>query len=99
MLTPSPDSVPPPPEPTPEQKFFRSVYETYLERGMDPGEVARRVLDAIQNERFYIITHDFNEFIEPRFTNILNSKNPEAGEIPQDFLDIMEELMEPANKS
>jgi NAD(P)-dependent dehydrogenase (short-subunit alcohol dehydrogenase family) len=94
----APDSVPPPPEPTPEQELLKGAYQTYLERGMEPGEVAQRVLDAIRNERFYIITHDFNAVIEPRFTNILNSKTPEPGEIPQDFLDILEELMEPANK-
>jgi NAD(P)-dependent dehydrogenase (short-subunit alcohol dehydrogenase family) len=88
-----PDNVPAPPEPTPEQDLFRRVYEIYLKRGMDPGEVARRVLDAIQNESFYVITHDFNAYIEPRLKNILTSKNPEPAPIPREFLDITQELM------
>jgi hypothetical protein len=88
-----PDNVPPPPDPTPEQELFRRVYEIYLKRGMDPKEVARQVLDAIQHERFYVITHDFNNYIETRLKNILTSNNPVAAEIPQEFLDIMQELM------
>jgi NAD(P)-dependent dehydrogenase (short-subunit alcohol dehydrogenase family) len=88
-----PDSVPPPPEPSPEQDLFRRVYEIYLKRGMDPKEVARQVLDAIQNERFYVITHDFNKYIEPRLKNILASKTPEPPAVPQEFLDIMQDVM------
>lgn len=88
-----PDYVPPPPDPTPEEDLFIKAYEIWLERGMAPREVAQQVFDAIINERFYVITHDFNNYIEPRFTNILGSKNPEQLEIPQEFLDIVQEIM------
>ena len=40
-----------------------------------------------------IRTHDFTKMIEPRLNNILNSKNPEQPEIPKEFLDIVQEMM------
>lgn len=88
-----PATVPPPPEPTPEEAFFRRVYETYIERGLDPAEVASQVLEAIREDRFYVITHDFNGQIEARMKNILESNNPEILPPPQDFLEIYQELM------
>ena len=93
-----PDSVPPPPEMTPEEALFRRAFEIYLERGMDPGEVARQVLDAILEERFYVIPHDFNSFIETRMKNILTSKNPEIMPPPQDLLNLIQEQMEQQDK-
>jgi short-subunit dehydrogenase len=88
-----PATVPPPPEPTAEEAFFQRVYETYIERGLDPAEVARRVLDAIREERFYVVTHDYNNMIEPRMQNILAAENPELLPPPQDFMEIYQELM------
>lgn len=88
-----PDSVPPPPELTEEEALFRRAYELWLERGMDPKEVGRQVLDAIKEERLYVITHDFNLYIEARLNNILGSKNPEPIVPPQDIMEIVQELM------
>jgi NAD(P)-dependent dehydrogenase (short-subunit alcohol dehydrogenase family) len=93
-----PDTVPPPPELTPEEALFRRAYEIWLERSMDPSEVARQVLEAIREERFYVITHDFNDYIEPRLKNMLTSKNPELRQPPQEFSDILQELREQADK-
>jgi short-subunit dehydrogenase len=93
-----PDNVPPPPELSPEEDIFRRVFETWLERGIDPGEVARHVLDAIREERFYVITHDLEDYIELRLKNILSSKNPEPPEPPKEFTDIYQELMEQDSK-
>ena len=87
-----PAPVPPPPEPTAEEVFFRKVYETYIDRGLDPAEVARQVLDAICEERFYVITHDYNNMIEPRLQNILAAQNPDLLPPPQDFMEIYQEL-------
>jgi len=93
-----PDTVPPPPELTPEEDIFRRVFETWLERGMDPAEVARQVLDAIREERFYVLTHDYKGNIEQRLKNMLTSQNPELSEPPREFMDIYQELMEQENK-
>ena len=89
-----PENVPPPYEMTPEEEMFRNAYATWLERGMDPAEVARQVLDAIRAERFYVITHDFTNYIDTRMKNILSSNNPELMAPPQDFLNILQEQME-----
>jgi len=93
-----PDTVPPPPELTPEEAMFRKAYEIWLERSMNPDEVARQVLEAIREERFYVITHDFNDYIEPRMKNMLTCQNPELRQPPQEFSDILQELTEQANK-
>jgi NAD(P)-dependent dehydrogenase (short-subunit alcohol dehydrogenase family) len=92
-----PDTVPPPPELTPEEALFRRAYEIWLERGMDPGEVARQVLEAIREERFYVITHDFNDYIESRLKNMLTSQNPELRQPPKELSDILQELGEQAD--
>ena len=93
-----PNTVPPPPELTPEEAMFRRAYEIWLERSMDPGEVAHQVLEAIREERFFVITHDFNDYIEPRLKNMLNSQNPKLRPPPQEFSDILQELTEQADK-
>ena len=89
-----PDSVPHPSELTPEGELFAKIWEVWLERGMDPGEIARQVLEAMREDRFYVITHDFEDYIELRLKNILSSKNPELPEPPKEFTEIYQELME-----
>ena len=44
-----------------EEKFWNNLTNE-LSRGMDPAEVGDLVLDAVRNERFWILTHP-NEFI------------------------------------
>ncbi len=44
-----------------EEKFWNSL-SNELSRGMDPAEVGELVLDAVRNERFWILTHP-NEFL------------------------------------
>jgi short-subunit dehydrogenase len=93
-----PATVPPPPELTPEEAVFRKAFEIYVERGLDPKKVGRQVLEAIHEERFYVITHDFNNSIEPRMQNILSAKNPELLPPPQDYLEILQEVMSASNE-
>jgi NAD(P)-dependent dehydrogenase (short-subunit alcohol dehydrogenase family) len=93
-----PDTVPAPPELTKEEALFRRAYEIWLERGMDPAEVAGQVLEAIREKRFYVITHDFNNYIERRLKNMLRSQNPELGQPPQELIDILQELREQADE-
>lgn len=87
-----PSALPPPPELTEEEAIFLRAFEIWLERGLDPKEVGRQVLDAIREERFYIITHDFNTIISQRMRNILEKKNPELIPPSQDILDIIDEV-------
>jgi NAD(P)-dependent dehydrogenase (short-subunit alcohol dehydrogenase family) len=47
------------------------------ERGLAPEAVAARVFQAIQDEQFYILTHDeFDPAIRARMENILSRQNP-----------------------
>jgi len=54
-----------------EEKFFENL-RSELAQGMDPDEVGELVLDAIRNERFWILTHpnEFMPFIENRIAAI-----------------------------
>lgn len=61
---------------------------------MDPADIARQVLEAIREERFYVITHDFNGYIEQRLKNVLTSQNLELQEPPKEFSNIYQELIE-----
>ena len=93
-----PATVPPPPELTAEEKIFRKAFEIYIERGLDPKEVGRQVLKAIREERFYVITHDFNNSIEARLQNLLSAKNPQLLPPPQVYLEIFQEVVSAAKK-
>jgi len=61
---------------------------------MDPADLARQVLEAIREERFYVITHDFNGYIEQRLKNVLTSQNLELHEPPKEFSNIYQDLIE-----
>jgi short-subunit dehydrogenase len=45
--------------------------------GLSPGQVAERVLDAIRDERFWILTHpELNDLIRTRMQDILEQRAP-----------------------
>jgi NAD(P)-dependent dehydrogenase (short-subunit alcohol dehydrogenase family) len=94
-----PASVPPPPEPTAEEALFRRAYELWLERGLDPKEVGRQVLEAIREERFYVITHDFDNYVEGRIKDLLSRENPKVMEMPADYAEIVEEVARSAGNA
>jgi NAD(P)-dependent dehydrogenase (short-subunit alcohol dehydrogenase family) len=88
-----PDSVPPPPESTKEEELFRKAFGLWIERGLEPREVGRQVVEAIREERFYILPHDYSKYVESRLNDILGSKNPELRPMPQDLAQIVQEVM------
>lgn len=83
----------PMPETSPQEALLKQAYKIYLERGLDPAEVARQVLAAIGAECFYIITHDYSAAIETRMQNILGGRNPLPPPPNHRFLAIVQELM------
>ena len=87
-----PESVPMPSQETPEETLFKKAYQIYIERGLDPEEVSLAVLEAIREERFYIITHDYSKAIETRMQNILAGQNPEPQPPTPEFMKIVQEL-------
>ena len=67
--------------PTPvEDSFAQEVAEFYTQavaEGIDPAEVASRVLDALAEQRFWVFTHDeHKELMRKRFEDIVEGRNP-----------------------
>ena len=55
----------------------RQVIETLVKSGLEPSEVAARVLDAIRDERFYILTHpEMTPIVQHRMEDIVEGRNP-----------------------
>jgi short-subunit dehydrogenase len=88
-----PISVPLPEDSTPEEAVLKKAYEIYIAQGLKPEEVGQKVLEAIREEQFYVITHDYSSAIEARMRNILAAQNPEPQPPTAEFLKIVEELM------
>jgi NAD(P)-dependent dehydrogenase (short-subunit alcohol dehydrogenase family) len=71
-----PVEIPASPELSEEEAVFWDVYNALLKSGLDPKEVGRQVIEAIKEERLYIITsNDFDDDIEQRMNSILSRKN------------------------
>jgi len=67
---------PDPAEGTPERAMLDMIRGIFA-GGMPPSEVAAQVLDAIRNERFYILTHpEHNEQIRARIEAMLSGGTP-----------------------
>jgi NAD(P)-dependent dehydrogenase (short-subunit alcohol dehydrogenase family) len=63
--------------PDPIGEAGREFLKTLVESGLPPSEVAGRVLDAIREERFYILTHpEMTSMIERRMEDILEGRTP-----------------------
>jgi NAD(P)-dependent dehydrogenase (short-subunit alcohol dehydrogenase family) len=88
-----PADIPAPPELTEEEAVFREAYKTWVKRGLDPKEVGRQVIEAIKEERLYVITtNDFDSNIEQRMKNILDRENLVPPQPPKDFMEILQEM-------
>jgi len=57
-------------------EMMRKTVEGLIQAGLDPAEVGRMVVDAVKRERFYILTHPWNEMIEQRVENVLQDRDP-----------------------
>jgi NAD(P)-dependent dehydrogenase (short-subunit alcohol dehydrogenase family) len=88
-----PPDIPAPPELSDEEAVFRDAYKTWIEHGLDPKAVGRLVLEAIKEERLYVITtNDFDGNIEQRMKNILKRKNLAPPQPPKDLMIILQEI-------
>jgi short-subunit dehydrogenase len=89
-----PPDIPAPPELSEEAAVFMDAYKKWTEHGLDPKVVGRQVLEAIKEERLYIITtNDFDNNIEQRMKNILERKNPAPPQPPKDLMDILQKMI------
>lgn len=70
--------------PTPEELDFMQLSQERVQNGMPPEQVADQVFTAIQQNRFYILTHpESKEFIKLRVEDILQERNPTPPDIFQ----------------
>lgn len=53
------------------------IVQTFIDRGIDPDEVADRVVEAVRTRQFWIITHDdTNAAVRRRSDSIVNRSDP-----------------------
>jgi NAD(P)-dependent dehydrogenase (short-subunit alcohol dehydrogenase family) len=90
-----PESLSAPQVLTEEEAIVRRACEIWLQRCMDPAVVGPMVLEAIRNETFYVITHEFiYGLIQTRLNNIINKTNPEPSNETGEVMAIVKELMD-----
>jgi NAD(P)-dependent dehydrogenase (short-subunit alcohol dehydrogenase family) len=67
----------------PEQEQRRAALAQALATGMPPADVASVVLDAIKEERFYVLPHpQFKAMVSDRLERILNERDPNVEPLP-----------------
>jgi hypothetical protein len=63
------------------------VLQAFIDTGMDPDEVAGRVVDAVTEDRFWILTHDdpndhWMSLVQGRLDSVSGRSNPIFGVAP-----------------
>jgi NAD(P)-dependent dehydrogenase (short-subunit alcohol dehydrogenase family) len=62
---------------TTRQEMIRELTRQQVAAGVKPAEIAEAVLEAIRDDRFYVLTHPrFRKLIRIRMENILEGRNP-----------------------
>jgi NAD(P)-dependent dehydrogenase (short-subunit alcohol dehydrogenase family) len=55
----------------------KDFYENAVEHGADPAEIVQAVVEAVVEDRFYVLTHaELDRALKKRFDGILDRKNP-----------------------
>jgi short-subunit dehydrogenase len=66
----------------PQSVELQAVVRALVAAGLDPTDVAEKVIDAVRHDRFYIITHeDTHAMVETRMQDILDERNPSGAPI------------------
>ena len=66
-------------ESNPIGEMGKEFLKTLVDSGLPPSEVAGRVLDAIHEQRFYILTHpEMTPMVQRRMEDILEGRTPTA---------------------
>jgi NAD(P)-dependent dehydrogenase (short-subunit alcohol dehydrogenase family) len=60
-----------------EEQMMDQVMRQVVATGMDPSEVAAKVVDAVRNEKLYVLTHpQFEKVIRAHYERMLSGTNP-----------------------
>ena len=74
-----PEALRNPGEPPPEGRARARLREAMASSGTPPAEVAAQVVEAIREQRFWILTHDdIDPWVRQRADNILTRSNPSS---------------------
>ena len=74
-----PEALRNPGEPATEGRARARLREAMASSGTPPAEVAAQVLEAIREQRFWILTHDdIDPWVRQRAESILTRTNPSA---------------------
>ena len=61
-----------------QEQMMQEMARSAIENGLSPDVVAERVLEAIRDDKFWILTHpEWKDAVKARMTAILEEKNPE----------------------
>jgi NAD(P)-dependent dehydrogenase (short-subunit alcohol dehydrogenase family) len=64
-------------EPSPAAHPILDMVRERIERGMEPAQVADKVVDAVRNSRFYVLTHpEMNDEIRRRADEVVSGAQP-----------------------
>ena len=67
------------PAPAERHPTFEEMAHTAIAAGLPPSDAAARVVDAVKQERFYVLTHpEFAPRVRERMEDILEARNPAA---------------------
>jgi hypothetical protein len=65
--------------PSPQRLAVIQQFRESLAAGMTAEECANRILQAVQEEQFYVLTHpEFDVMLQRRMDDILMQRNPSA---------------------
>jgi NAD(P)-dependent dehydrogenase (short-subunit alcohol dehydrogenase family) len=83
----------PAPQPTAEERVTGEWWAEMLKKGLSPRVVGEQVLDAIREERFYVLTHpEHNAWIDSRVKNLLSGRSPTTPQPTPEVLELLQRL-------
>ena len=64
--------------------LLKKLASSVLKRGKEPTEIADITIEAIKDNKFYILPHtSYDEMIEERYTRILSRTEPQEADIQE----------------
>ncbi len=82
-----------PPPPTAAERLMADWFAAQLKQGLSPRAVGDQVLEAIREERFYVLTHpEHNTAIDQRVKNLLSGRNPAPPPVPPEAREMLQRV-------
>jgi NAD(P)-dependent dehydrogenase (short-subunit alcohol dehydrogenase family) len=93
-------ATPSAPPPTAAERVLREWFAEQLKKGLSPRTVGDQVLEAIREERFYVLTHpEHNGMVDLRVKNLLSGRNPTPPAPTAETLELVQRLSAPRSEA